>query len=662
MLRALPTLIGPMALPFLVNALAAAMVAIVALAISISTITSIRTSLLEDAERAVARLADATVGDAVENADLSSWQALAAFEEARHTIVTAATNIFAYQVYDDRGRLRRALHRPTMDPGLSYAERSAMLERALRTNTVQAAIAERDPKDARPAIATSVYIPIGPGAEPIAVFVGQVDQTLDHARRWERAVAVLAATGVLAALALCGSAITAWMLLRHRMDNARIHHLAHHDELTGLANRTTFRAEVERRLRVDRRSDSQFAVHLLDLDGFKAVNDTLGHAAGDELLRRVAARLRSVVRPQDTIARVGGDEFVILQPDVTDLGEVTRFADCIVAAVANIDAIDGVPIDLSTSLGIALAPQHAVTVEELQQCADVALYRAKEEGRNRRVVFEEGMDAKLREHNMLRVKLREALSGEGLALHFQPLHRANGGDLIGFEALLRLGDGEGGLIGPNKFIPVAEEMGLTGSLGAWVVREACFAAVAWPSNLSVAVNLSAQQFDGSIVEVVRSALSDSRLEPGRLELEITESLFIRNPEAVATQLHALKALGANIVMDDFGTGYSSLSYLWQFPFDKLKVDRSCFQSLDGGGNVPEVLRTISAMGAAMNLRITAEGVETELQREFAANSGYHEVQGFLYSKPMPGAAVASYIKTLPLDGHASSGQHLNAAA
>ncbi len=258
------------------------------------------------------------------------------------------------------------------------------------------------------------------------------------------------------------------------------------------------------------------------------------------------------------------------------------------------------------------------------------------------------MDGELKTRNTLRVMLRHALETDAFELHYQPIHEAESGALLGFEALLRLHDGDGGMISPAKFIPIAEDMGLTPRLGQWVLNEACRTASQWPADLSIAVNLSVQQFREDLVTVVESALALSGLAASRLELEITELLFIAEPDSVTEQLHRLKALGVRVVMDDFGTGYSSLSYLWKFPFDKLKVDRSCFMSLDQSENVGEVLRTISAMSGAMNLRVVAEGIETEVQRAFACQAGYDELQGFLCGRPMPLEAVTQYIRTAPV--------------
>ncbi|WP_170134994.1 putative bifunctional diguanylate cyclase/phosphodiesterase [Acuticoccus kandeliae] len=458
-------------------------------------------------------------------------------------------------------------------------------------------------------------------------------------------------SSVLAGLALTSSIAIGFLLHRQQRADARIHHLAHHDPLTGVANRHQYQEFLAETMdAVHRGSETSFALHLLDLDGFKHVNDTLGHDVGDGVLRRVAREAARLLGPEDLLARLGGDEFAIVQRRIANPEAAEALAAEIIHSVSLIDSVEGQTIRVSASVGITIAPAHACDVGDLQKCADVALYRAKESGRDRAVTFEAGMDVELRERALLRMKIRAATETMSFELYFQPIHRATDGALTGFEALLRLPDGEGGHIPPGIFIPVAEEMCLTPRIGAWVLRQACIAAATWDVPLSISVNLSPQQFEENVVREVEAALTQSNLEPDRLGLEVTESLLIKDPEAVGTQLSALKDLGVRLVMDDFGTGYSSLSYLWKFPFDKVKVDRSCFMSLGQAERVGEVLRTISAMSDAMDLEVTAEGIETEYQRDFARLAGYDELQGFLYSRPMPETEVLSYIRRCTTDG------------
>lgn len=483
------------------------------------------------------------------------------------------------------------------------------------------------------------------------VLVGWLEKVTDETKlravMAEETIETLTMMVILYVVALGSIIINAVLIVREHEAASHIYHLAHHDPLTGVANRNRCLARLDRAL-AKRTSSSGVAFHIIDVDGFKSINDTFGHDAGDELLRTIAGRITDCIGPEDDVARLGGDEFALVQRGVTGPDDARRVAEQMVEAARAVSDLHGVPVSVSLSIGYALAPEHATLATELQKCADAALYRAKSEGRDRFVEFADGMDGELKTRNMLRVMLRRSLEIEAFQLHYQPLHASCTGALLGFEALLRMPDGNGGFVSPAQFIPVAEDMGLTPRIGQWVLNEACRAATQWPGDLSVAVNLSAQQFREDLVSVVEGALSLSGLSPSRLEVEITESLFISEPESVADQLHRLKEMGVRVVMDDFGTGYSSLSYLWKFPFDKLKVDRSCFMSLEESSNVGEVLRTISAMSDAMKLRIVAEGIETEVQREFACSAGYDELQGYLCSKPMPLEAVADYVQSSPM--------------
>ncbi|WP_226574647.1 putative bifunctional diguanylate cyclase/phosphodiesterase [Acuticoccus sediminis] len=490
-----------------------------------------------------------------------------------------------------------------------------------------------------------LMLPIRRGGRSVGALSLRLDITEARSSYLSTTIAAVAIFALLGTVGLLATGANAVLIARQRQDSDQIYHLAHHDPLTGVPNRNRFLAALDRAMLAITSRGGGIALHFVDLDGFKAVNDSLGHAAGDRLLRMVAARITDCMGENDIIARLGGDEFAIVQRDVETREDAVTLAVRMLDAARAIRDLDGVPVSMSLSIGIALAPEHATLSSELQKCADAAVYRAKSAGRDQMVVFEVGMDGELKTRNTLRVMLRHALETEAFELHYQPLHEAGTNALLGFEALLRLQDGEGGYISPGKFIPIAEEMGLTPRIGQWVLNEACRTAANWPQKLSIAVNLSPQQFREDLVTVVESALALSGLAAERLELEITESLFIAEPQSVADQLHRLKALGVRVVMDDFGTGYSSLSYLWKFPFDKLKVDRSCFMSLAESESVGEVLRTISAMSGAMNLRVVAEGIETEMQRSFACQAGYDELQGFLCGRPMPREAAMQYILT-----------------
>ncbi|MCF3933943.1 EAL domain-containing protein [Acuticoccus sp. M5D2P5] len=449
-------------------------------------------------------------------------------------------------------------------------------------------------------------------------------------------------TSALVALAILSSCMVAFLLFRQRRADEQINFLAHHDPLTGIANRYEFQRRLSESTRRARLSGDTFAVHFIDLDGFKFINDSLGHDVGDAVLRCIAGRTLAHLSADEPFARLGGDEFAILQP-IDSADQAMALAENIVRDIRQIETVENHPVSISASLGIAILPDHGIEPEMIQKCADIALYRAKESGRDHAVLYEPGMDEIQRARVMMRLQLRRAVEASSFLLNFQPIHRADDEALSGFEALLRLPDENGGFIPPDKFIPVAEEMGLTPRIGAWVLKRACRVAAEWDPSLSVSVNLSPQQFEGNVVAVVAAALKESGLDGSRLSLEVTESLLIKDSAKVGHQLGELKQLGVRLVMDDFGTGYSSLSYLWKFPFDKVKVDRSYFMSLGQADRVGEVLRTISAMSVAMDLDVTAEGIETETQRQFAREAGYDELQGYFYSRPLPEADVASYI-------------------
>jgi len=437
--------------------------------------------------------------------------------------------------------------------------------------------------------------------------------------------------------------ITEW---QHAQD--QISHMARHDALTNLPNRTLFREQLEKALRLAKRAD-QLAVLCLDLDHFKEINDTLGHPIGDALLREVARRLGECVTEHDTVARLGGDEFAIVQfcsncePSV-----VSALASQVVERIAAPYEIGGHQLVIGVSIGISLAPEDGKDPDELLQKADLALYRAKADGRGTYRFFETGMDARAQARRMLERDLRLALQRDEIAVYYQPIRDVEGDRIVAFEALARWNHSLRGLIAPNNFIPVAEETGLIVPLGEIVLGKACADAATWPDDIAVAVNLSPVQFKNpNLVTSVKAALQASGLAADRLELEITESVLLQNSEATLAVLHELRSFGVRISLDDFGTGYSSLSYLRSFPFDKIKIDRSFVTDLATRGESMAIVRAVTGLGKSLGIVTTAEGVETDTQFDLLRQEGCTQAQGYLFSPPRPAADVAGMLRTAP---------------
>ncbi len=426
---------------------------------------------------------------------------------------------------------------------------------------------------------------------------------------------------------------------QHRSE-ARIAHMALHDGLTDLPNRTLLNERLEHALaRV--KPGELVAIHLLDLDLFKNVNDTLGHAIGDKLLKAVTERLRAVVREEDTIARMGGDEFAIVQPALAQPSDAATLAARVIEVIGRPYDVEGHNVTIGTSLGIAVGPADGALSDQLTRNADLALYRAKSEGRGTFCFFEPGMDVQMQARRELEHDLRKALASGQFELHYQPVLNLASNDITGAEALVRWHHPERGMIPPGEFIPLAEEIGLILPLGEWAIREACATAAMWPGDLRVAVNLSPAQFRSpGLVQVVVSALAASVLSPGRLELEITESILLDNSKTTLAMLFQLREMGVRIAMDDFGTGYSSLSYLQTFPFDKIKIDRSFVKDITHSSGSRNIVRAVAAMAKGLGMQTTAEGVETQAQLEAVKAEGCTEMQGFLLSRALPAAEIA----------------------
>jgi diguanylate cyclase (GGDEF)-like protein len=415
--------------------------------------------------------------------------------------------------------------------------------------------------------------------------------------------------------------------------------MARHDGLTGLANRSVLLEKMEEALARLRRHGSPFTVFMLDLDLFKIVNDSLGHPTGDALLKVVAARLLACTRETDTVARLGGDEFAILATaDDNQQAAAMATANRLLAAISTPFDLDGNAINIGTSIGIVLAPRHGVNVEQLIKNADLALYKAKSEGRDSYRFFDPAMGLEAVTRRAHQSELRNALTNDEFVLHYHPIVDVHTREPASVEALIRWKRPQRGMISPLEFIPLAEETGLINPIGEWVLRKACADAAQWPANVKVSVNLSAVQFRRLCpIDNVRNVLDETGLPPERLELEITETVLLQGSEDNVETLHQLRAMGIAIVLDDFGTGYSSLSYLRMFPFDKIKIDRSFVHELAKNEHSASIVSAVAGLGRSLRIGTVAEGVETEDQLVLIRAAGCTHAQGYLFGKPCPAA-------------------------
>ncbi len=439
-------------------------------------------------------------------------------------------------------------------------------------------------------------------------------------------------------------------ITERKRSEAQVTFLAHHDVLTGLANRAAFHARLAQALGLATQSAGQFAVLCLDLDRFKLVNDLHGHASGDALLQQVAERLRKVIRTEDLIARLGGDEFAILQSDVRQPEAAIQLASRVVRSLADPFDIDGRSMSIGTSIGVALCPVHGHSADVLMKNADAALYRAKEGGRSMFRLFDPAMNIRVHERRLLERDLRAALNEEQFILFYQPIWDVERDQLYGFEALLRWFHPERGIIPPAEFIALAEEIGIIREIGPWVLKTACNEAIGWPARLRLCVNLSPIQFlDNDLPEQINQIAQQTGLGPHRLELEITENVLIEDAKHVSEMTQRLRAYGARIALDDFGTGYSSLSYLRHFPFDTIKIDRSFVQEVTENPTTHAVIGSLLAFGHNLGIQVIAEGVETRAQLDVLQQLRCRHIQGFLLGPPVAATELPRLIAASSLD-------------
>jgi diguanylate cyclase (GGDEF)-like protein len=442
-----------------------------------------------------------------------------------------------------------------------------------------------------------------------------------------------------------GMVLTYTDVTDRRLAEARIRHLAHHDALTGLPNRVLLNERIAEAISRAKADESLFAVLCLDLDGFKGVNDTMGHDAGDLLLVRFAERLRVAVRPTDTVARTGGDEFAIVLRDLAAPDDAERLIGRLLETLVEPVRIEGFQFAVATSIGVAVYPRDGLEARSLMKNADTALYRAKAEGRGTYRFFEPSMDEQLKEKRAIEQDLRSALERDELEVYFQPQFACDTLVVVGFEALIRWNHPTRGFVPPGIFIPIAEECGLIVAVGRVALQKACAYASQWRPRYRIAVNLSPIQFrDERLAALLDDTLQRTGLPADLLELEVTEGVLIGDEAQALSILHDLKGRGLRIALDDFGTGYSSLSYLRRFPFDKIKIDKSFVQAQQYDPGSQAIMEAVLTMSARLNLDVTVEGVETDEQLTMVQRQRCSEVQGFLLGRPMPAADVPRFLE------------------
>jgi diguanylate cyclase (GGDEF)-like protein len=495
-------------------------------------------------------------------------------------------------------------------------------------------------------VLVETYMPITRDGKFLGVASVYVDQTAInsdlHAKMGQTSY-------LIAFLSLLGFMIPgAWAFYQTRRKAAAVEqaqYFASFDPLTDLPNRKAMESGLQTLLD-DASGNEKFAsLHFIDIDYFKEINDRHGHAFGDEVLKAFATRIKDVLKPGDVASRFGGDEFVLAQTNFTSIDDLALATGRLTEALSKPFEILGKNIVITSSIGTAMFPNNSSNAEGLMLNADIALYVVKMSGRNGQRFYEPAFSQQKKRRTELELLIREHAAARSFELHFQPLYNLKHSKLKGFEALLRMKDHGGKYVSPAEFVPIAEDIGLIDEIGAWVLDNACAQANTWPDPLQVSVNLSAVQFRRkSVCKAAESALRSSKLHPSRLLLEVTESLMMSDVEGVLEQLNALKALGTTLAMDDFGTGYSSLSYMMRFPFDRIKIDRSFINQLQGSSDKGrKIVQTIVSLGHNMNMAVTAEGVETASQAMALQAMKCDDVQGYLYSKPVPVADIAALI-------------------
>ena len=553
------------------------------------------------------------------------------------SIKTAAKvgDVFRFKLYNRRGDLTLVSDKGASAVLKASEDDSAQAVDVMRTGISKVSLNDGTGKENRPPLYVEAYVPIiGEQGRVRGVVEVYIDQTAT-ASLFKTSFAALSLTLALVAALTFGLPTMAYLLRSRQASEARLRvdYLAHYEPMTGLLNRASFTEKLDAILR-GREQGKSLALVLLDIDDFKAINDTHGHEAGDEFLRHAAKCIAELCRETDVAARPGADEFILALTGRSER-EVVKLVEQLMRNIAEPIVRRGKSISGKLSVGVYIVDRHADKMADALHKADVALYQAKADGRNTYRLFTEDMEIGMQARRDLEQLIRRAAEQKEFELHYQPLLHAKSGVCAGFEALLRLPDGKGGYISPLACVPVIEALGLINTVGKWVIEEAARTAATWPSHLFVSVNLSVKQFeDGALIGHVKRALVSSGLRPKQLELEVTETLLMQNTDSNARQLAELRKLGVAISMDDFGTGYSSLGYLWQFRFDKLKIDQSFISALNHNDKkARELLDTIIMLGHKLEMTVTAEGIETAHQAEVLAALACDYVQGYLYGRP-----------------------------
>jgi diguanylate cyclase (GGDEF)-like protein len=599
----------------------------------------LRRDATEDARNWAEFLAD-NVSDigAIAAGETPSATSMAFLDMARKS-----REVYRYKIFNPEG-YSQLVSEPSRVALAELSEFSEQAARAAATHQPVVALLAGSAPDA--AYYSLAFVPVVENGTTVAVVAAYLDRTSHREAVQSVFLKSAAALCGLSALAFGIPAIAWYRRTREKqIADRRIRFLALHDPLTGLTNRARLTETLNLAVAGAHQS-RRVAVHFIDIDHFKQINDIFGHPGGDLLLTTLAHRLRDEVRIEDMVARVGGDEFVAIQRDVTSKESVEKLATRIRASLARPITFGGQQIVTTISVGIAIAPEDGTDAERLLRSADLALYKCKEDGRDCIRFFSPEMDAALQKRIAVETAIRDALANGGFVLHYQPVYLVGSHQLVGFEALIRLPRPDGTLVPPADFIPIAEEMRVIDKIGAWVLQEACRTAATWPNQLHIAVNISASEFEmNHISATVRHALKESKLDPHRLEIEITEQVLLKESEHISEELWALKKMGVAIVMDDFGTGYSSLGYLLRFPFNKLKIDQSFIQRYgDPNDSAAAVIKAMIALGRELNLRVTVEGVETAEQEGFLSEAAGDQAQGFFLGRPVPASAMADVIK------------------